>query len=191
MLSEHRLQSMQTRRFVCKVLCYDFDVCLGLCGWGKCGKRGVAVKPSVGDALLFWGVLPDTKTIDKVCGVKTPFRQSSFDCDEWLCHATRKCDAVRWLFVFSALSLISLCPSHLWCERWYMHEQASMHAGCPVLRGVKWTATKWIHARPYDNGYGIKKILKWALRQAPTSCKCTRQDIMNFTHDLPWRSWAC
>mmetsp|Transcript_45890 Transcript_45890/g.87592 ORF Transcript_45890/g.87592 Transcript_45890/m.87592 type:complete len:206 (+) Transcript_45890:740-1357(+) len=67
-----------------------------------CGKRGVAVKPSVGDALLFWGVLPDTKTIDK----------------------------------------------------------ASMHAGCPVLRGVKWTATKWIHARPYDNGYGIKKILK-------------------------------
>ena len=25
----------------------------------------------------------------------------------------------------------------------------SMHAGCPVLRGTKWTATKWIHARPF------------------------------------------
>lgn len=25
----------------------------------------------------------------------------------------------------------------------------SMHAGCPVIRGEKWTATKWIHARPF------------------------------------------
>lgn len=25
----------------------------------------------------------------------------------------------------------------------------SMHTGCPVLKGVKWTATKWIHARPF------------------------------------------
>ena len=25
----------------------------------------------------------------------------------------------------------------------------SMHAGCPVLKGTKWTATKWIHARPF------------------------------------------
>jgi len=24
-----------------------------------------------------------------------------------------------------------------------------MHTGCPVLKGVKWTATKWIHARPF------------------------------------------
>lgn len=23
------------------------------------------------------------------------------------------------------------------------------HTGCPVLRGVKWTATKWIHAKPF------------------------------------------
>lgn len=25
----------------------------------------------------------------------------------------------------------------------------SMHAGCPVLGGVKWSATKWIHAAPF------------------------------------------
>ena len=25
----------------------------------------------------------------------------------------------------------------------------SMHAGCPVIAGEKWTATKWIHARPF------------------------------------------
>ncbi|PNH01464.1 hypothetical protein TSOC_012648 [Tetrabaena socialis] len=23
------------------------------------------------------------------------------------------------------------------------------HTGCPVLAGVKWTATKWIHAKPF------------------------------------------
>lgn len=25
----------------------------------------------------------------------------------------------------------------------------SMHTGCPVLKGVKWTATKWIHSKPF------------------------------------------
>lgn len=25
----------------------------------------------------------------------------------------------------------------------------SAHAGCPVTKGVKWTATKWVHARPF------------------------------------------
>ncbi|GBF92354.1 hypothetical protein Rsub_05556 [Raphidocelis subcapitata] len=28
-------------------------------------------------------------------------------------------------------------------------DPASMHTGCPVLRGVKWSATKWIHARAF------------------------------------------
>lgn len=26
---------------------------------------------------------------------------------------------------------------------------ASLHTGCPVIRGVKWTATKWIHTLPF------------------------------------------
>jgi hypothetical protein len=29
----------------------------------------------------------------------------------------------------------------------------SMHTGCPVLKGVKWTATKWIHSRPFRRKY--------------------------------------
>lgn len=38
---------------------------------------------------------------------------------------------------------------------WSMHPDSkredsySMHTGCPVLKGVKWTATKWIHSRPF------------------------------------------
>ena len=30
-------------------------------------------------------------------------------------------------------------------------DKAALHAGCPVLSGVKWTATKWIHEVRYDN----------------------------------------
>lgn len=36
----------------------------------------------------------------------------------------------------------------------------SSHAGCPVIRGVKWTATKWIHVAPahvYDANHKIWK----------------------------------
>lgn len=29
----------------------------------------------------------------------------------------------------------------------------SMHTGCPVLKGEKWTAVKWIHAKPFGSGY--------------------------------------
>lgn len=29
------------------------------------------------------------------------------------------------------------------------HDDFSMHTGCPVLQGVKWTATKWIHSQAF------------------------------------------
>lgn len=28
-------------------------------------------------------------------------------------------------------------------------DQKSMHTGCPVLAGVKWTGTIWIHTAPF------------------------------------------
>ena len=28
-------------------------------------------------------------------------------------------------------------------------DQHSMHTGCPVLRGIKWTGTVWIHTAPF------------------------------------------
>ncbi|KAF8022654.1 hypothetical protein BT93_F0234 [Corymbia citriodora subsp. variegata] len=56
----------------------------------ECGKQGLAVKPKMGDALLFWSMRPDA-TLD---------------------------------------------PS-------------SLHGGCPVINGNKWSSTKWMHLREY------------------------------------------
>nr|GMD22893.1 probable prolyl 4-hydroxylase 3 [Ipomoea batatas] len=62
-------------------------------GWNdmsECAKRGLSVKPKMGDALLFWSMRPDA-TLD---------------------------------------------PS-------------SLHGGCPVIRGNKWSSTKWMHVGEY------------------------------------------
>lgn len=56
----------------------------------ECGKAGLAIKPKMGDALLFWSMRPDA-TLD---------------------------------------------PS-------------SLHGGCPVIRGNKWSSTKWMHLHEY------------------------------------------
>ncbi|KAL2499295.1 putative prolyl 4-hydroxylase 3 [Abeliophyllum distichum] len=62
-------------------------------GWNEmseCAKKGLAVKPKMGEALLFWSMQPDA-TLD---------------------------------------------PS-------------SLHGGCPVIRGNKWSSTKWMHVGEY------------------------------------------
>ncbi|KAK6131032.1 hypothetical protein DH2020_035230 [Rehmannia glutinosa] len=62
-------------------------------GWNEmseCAKRGLAVKPKMGDALLFWSMRPDA-TLDPT----------------------------------------------------------SLHGGCPVIKGNKWSSTKWMHVGEY------------------------------------------
>ncbi|KAI3797017.1 hypothetical protein L1987_39706 [Smallanthus sonchifolius] len=62
-------------------------------GWNnlsECAKKGIHVKPKMGDALLFWSMRPDA-TLD---------------------------------------------PS-------------SLHGGCPVIKGNKWSSTKWMHVEEY------------------------------------------
>ncbi|XP_015889720.2 probable prolyl 4-hydroxylase 10 isoform X1 [Ziziphus jujuba] len=56
----------------------------------ECGKKGLSVKPKMGDALLFWSMKPDA----------------------------------------------SLDPS-------------SLHGGCPVIKGNKWSSTKWVRVNEY------------------------------------------
>ncbi|XP_077232396.1 putative prolyl 4-hydroxylase 4 [Tasmannia lanceolata] len=60
-----------------------------------CAKKGIAVKPRRGDALLFFNLHPDG----------TP-------------------------------------------------DQISLHAGCPVIEGEKWSATKWLHVDSFDKIIG-------------------------------------
>ncbi|GAV63367.1 Hpt domain-containing protein/2OG-FeII_Oxy_3 domain-containing protein [Cephalotus follicularis] len=57
----------------------------------ECGRKGVAVKPRRGDALLFFSLHPNA-----------------------------------------------------------LPDQSSLHAGCPVIEGEKWSATKWIHVDSFD-----------------------------------------
>lgn len=56
----------------------------------ECARKGLAVKPKMGDALLFWSMNPDA-TLDPL----------------------------------------------------------SLHGGCPVIRGNKWSSTKWMHVGEY------------------------------------------
>ncbi|VFQ85274.1 unnamed protein product [Cuscuta campestris] len=61
----------------------------------ECARRGIAVKPRKGDALLFFSLHPDATT-----------------------------------------------------------DPISLHGGCPVLEGEKWSATKWIHVDSFDKIVG-------------------------------------
>uniref|UniRef100_A0A453Q624 procollagen-proline 4-dioxygenase n=1 Tax=Aegilops tauschii subsp. strangulata TaxID=200361 RepID=A0A453Q624_AEGTS len=56
----------------------------------ECARKGLAVKPKMGDALLFWSMKPDA-TLDPL----------------------------------------------------------SLHGGCPVIKGNKWSSTKWLHVHEY------------------------------------------
>ncbi|EAY98503.1 hypothetical protein OsI_20415 [Oryza sativa Indica Group] len=60
----------------------------------ECAKKGVAVKPRKGDALLFFNLSPDASK-----------------------------------------------------------DSLSLHAGCPVIKGEKWSATKWIRVASFDKVY--------------------------------------
>ncbi|KAI7738355.1 hypothetical protein M8C21_008418 [Ambrosia artemisiifolia] len=57
----------------------------------ECGKKGLSVKPKMGDALLFWSMTPDATT-----------------------------------------------------------DPSSLHGGCPVIKGDKWSSTKWIRVNEYE-----------------------------------------
>ncbi|XP_010935631.1 probable prolyl 4-hydroxylase 3 [Elaeis guineensis] len=57
----------------------------------ECGKKGLSVKPKMGDALLFWSMKPDA-VVDPL----------------------------------------------------------SLHGACPVIKGNKWSCTKWMHIHKYE-----------------------------------------
>lgn len=68
----------------------------------ECARNKLFVKPSKGDALLFWDLQPDGQSGD-----------------DW-----------------------------------------SMHAGCPVIKGEKWSATKWLHNGEYGDSRNMQEYAK-------------------------------
>ncbi|XP_021773888.1 probable prolyl 4-hydroxylase 4 [Chenopodium quinoa] len=94
----------------------------------ECGKKGIAVKPKKGDALLFFSLSPNA-----------------------------------------------------------VPDQMSLHGGCPVIEGEKWSATKWIHVDNFD------KILTDGCSDRNQNCErwaalgeCTRNpEYMVGTAQLP------
>lgn len=57
--------------------------------------------------------------------------------------------------MISATKLVSLCCLAGMALLFYSlkptgeSDYSSMHTGCPVIDGIKWTATKWIHTGPF------------------------------------------
>ena len=61
-------------------------------------------------------------------------------------------------------------------------DPGSSHAGCPVIKGVKWTATKWMHVNAIGKpGDDVHKIFYEGGPQSTESCKDT---------DDACRGWA-
>lgn len=88
---------------------------------------GLRVKPRRGDGVLFYSVFPNG-TIDEVSYIRNAAAAAAFlslQVDEY-CRVS-----------FSCLRLVCL--------------QTSLHGSCPVVRGKKWVATKWIRDQPQDD----------------------------------------
>ena len=50
-------------------------------------------------------------------------------------------------------------------------DNGSLHGGCPVLAGVKWSATKWMHVAPFSEGKVVHNV--WELvRWGPAAPRC-------------------
>lgn len=85
--------------------------------FSKCGNMGKAVKPSKGDAILFWSM--------KVGGEL---------------------------------------------------DGGSSHAGCPVVRGEKWTATKWMHVSSLSAFEAHHKVFYEGREVSTEQCKDTNKN---------------
>lgn len=84
----------------------------------ECGKKGLSVKPRMGDALLFWSMRPDATLDPTSLHGKLP---SVLKIIQNTLHS------VVWLLIYVFLIL----------------------GGCPVIRGNKWSSTKWMHVGEY------------------------------------------
>jgi prolyl 4-hydroxylase len=50
------------------------------------------------------------------------------------------------------------------------HDEMSLHTGCPVISGIKWTATFWIHSAPFRPEQ-LNKPISFTANLKPEECK--------------------
>ena len=81
----------------------------------------------------------DYTTFDSICQMKLCAVCMAQSCDVCL-HAS-----MQSIAHFAAGMALLFYSMHLDGS----NDPASLHTGCPILDGVKWTATKWIHTRPF------------------------------------------
>lgn len=69
-------------------------------------------------------------------------------------------------------------------------DPASLHAGCPVLGGTKWTATKWIHTLPFHPEWMDNAPVN--VTMLPDECEVTCFINLILVQILPcaWHIWG-
>ncbi|KAG7669310.1 hypothetical protein Ndes2526B_g05614 [Nannochloris sp. 'desiccata'] len=55
------------------------------------------------------------------------------------------------------------------------HDEASLHTGCPVISGIKWTATFWIHSAPFRPEQ-LEEPVQVDEKLKPEECKDTEPE---------------
>ncbi|CAI7802125.1 unnamed protein product [Closterium sp. NIES-54] len=102
--------------------------------WSDCGKQGVAGEAMGGRAMRCSSSSPSSP----LPSPPNPFLPS---------HLPLPFPPAAKPVKGDALLFFSLKPSA-------EPDLASLHAGCPVLAGEKWSATKWIHVRSFEEEDG-------------------------------------
>ena len=63
-------------------------------------------------------------------------------------------------------------------------DESSLHGGCPVIKGQKWTATKWMRVGPY--GGDGKRALRGGRRGGGGDVTCSLEGCVVFHNRAPW-----
>lgn len=117
-------------------------------GWNEksaCAKRGLSVKPKRGDALLFWSMRPDA-TLDP----------SSLHGKRSHCFPPPFLPLTHVFFLSCIPWNENVIRENSWstCRRKVMVFMNEFNfvpnaGGCPVIKGNKWSCTKWLHVGEY------------------------------------------
>ena len=70
---------------------------------------------------------------------------------------------------------VKATPSVLEHKGWGELDGGSSHAGCPVVRGEKWTATKWMHVAPVSSHDANHRVFYEGREVGTEECRDTHE----------------